>query len=135
MPSFETTVTEIRDSPQGGFIVILKPHELETTTNLKEVLLEPKFANAGGRIHHDHIELYCDERPPIHEGQVLMVRSLDPHGTHEIGPENRFHAHRQAEVRRIEHQPVTEVNPDVTDVGKEEDQIAGLQVTAGHMHA
>jgi hypothetical protein len=26
------------------------------------------------------IELYCDERPPIHEGQVLMVRSLDPHG-------------------------------------------------------
>jgi hypothetical protein len=41
MPSFETTVAEIRDSPQGGFIVILKPHELETTTNLKEVLLEP----------------------------------------------------------------------------------------------
>jgi hypothetical protein len=80
MPSFETTVTEIRDNSRGGFIVILKPHELETTTNLKEVLLEPKFANVGGRIHHDHIELYCDERPPIHEGQVLMVRSLDPHG-------------------------------------------------------
>ena len=80
MPSFETTVTEIRDSPQGGFIVILKPHELETTTNLKEVLLEPQFAMAGGKIHHDHIELFCDERPPIHEGQVLMVRSLDPHG-------------------------------------------------------
>ena len=80
MPSFETTVTEIRDSPQGGFIVILKPHELETTTNLKEVLLEPKFAMAGGKIYHDHIELFCDERPPIHEGQILMVRSLDPHG-------------------------------------------------------
>ena len=80
MPSFETTVTEIRDSPQGGFIVILKPHELETTTNLKEVLLEPKFAMAGGKIHRDQIELFCDERPPIHEGQILMVRSLDPHG-------------------------------------------------------
>jgi hypothetical protein len=80
MSSFETTVTEIRDSPQGGFIVILKPHELETTTNLKEVLLEPKFAMPGGKIHHDHIELFCDERPPIHEGQILMVRSLDPHG-------------------------------------------------------
>jgi hypothetical protein len=80
MPSFETTVSEIRDSPRGGFIVILKPHELETTTNLNEVLMEPKFANMGGKIHHDHIELYCDERPPIHEGQVLMVRSLDPHG-------------------------------------------------------
>ena len=62
MPSFETTVTEIRDSPQGGFIVILKPHELEPTTNLKEVLLEPKFAMAGTKIHHDHIGLFCDER-------------------------------------------------------------------------
>ena len=80
MPSFETTVAEIRDSPQRGSIVILKSHELETTTNLKEVLLEPKFAMAGGKIHHDHIELFCDERPPIHEGQILMVRSLDPHG-------------------------------------------------------
>jgi hypothetical protein len=80
MPSFETTVVEIRDNPRGGSIVILKPHELETTTNLKEVLLEPNFATAGGQIHHDHIELYCDERPPIHEGQVLMVRCLDPHG-------------------------------------------------------
>jgi hypothetical protein len=80
MPSFETTVFEIRDGPQGGFIVILKPHELETTTNLNDVLMEPKFANTGGKILHDHIELYCDERPPIHEGQVLMVRSLDPHG-------------------------------------------------------
>jgi hypothetical protein len=39
--------------------VILKPHELETTTNLKEVLLEPKFAKAGGKIHHDHIELFA----------------------------------------------------------------------------
>jgi hypothetical protein len=80
MPSFETTVAEIRDRPRGGFIVTLKPHELEITTNLKEVLLEPKFANAGGKIYDDRIELYCDERPPIHEGQVLMVRSLDPHG-------------------------------------------------------
>jgi hypothetical protein len=58
MPSFETTGTEIRDSTQGGFIVILKPHELETTTNWKEVLLEPKFAMAGGKIHHDHIAIF-----------------------------------------------------------------------------
>ena len=80
MPSFETTVVDILDNPRGGFIVILRPHELETTTNLKEVLMEPKFATAGGTIHRDYIELYCDERPPIHEGQVLMLRSLDPHG-------------------------------------------------------
>ena len=80
MPSFETTVHQIRENPVGGFTVTLKPHELETTTNLKEVLMEPKFATAGGRIYRDHIELDCDERPPIHEGQVLMVRSLDPHG-------------------------------------------------------
>jgi hypothetical protein len=58
MPSFETTVSEIRQGPQGGFIVILRPHELETTTNLNDVLMEPKFANAGGKILHDHIELY-----------------------------------------------------------------------------
>jgi len=80
MPSFETTVDQIRENPDGGFTVILKPHELETTTNLEEVLLEPKFATVGGRIHRDHIELDCHERPPIREGQVLMVRSLDPHG-------------------------------------------------------
>ena len=80
MPSFETTVSEIREGPPAGFIVILKPNELETTTNLNDVLMEPKFANAGGKIHHDHLELYCEERPPIHEGQVLMIRSLDPHG-------------------------------------------------------
>jgi hypothetical protein len=43
MPSFETSVAEIRDNPRGGFIVILKPHELEITTDLEEVLLEPKL--------------------------------------------------------------------------------------------
>jgi hypothetical protein len=80
MPSFETTVSAICDGLKGGFIVILKPHALETTTNLSDVLLEPKFANTGGKILHDHIELYCDERPPFNEGQESMVRSHDPHG-------------------------------------------------------
>ena len=80
MPSFEATVAEIRDIPTGGCTVILRPNELETTTDLKSVLIEPKFATAGGTIHKDHIELYCAERPAIHVGQVLMVRTLDPHG-------------------------------------------------------
>jgi hypothetical protein len=59
---------------------ILRPNELETTTDLKSVLVEPKFATVGGTIHSDHIELYSAEKPPIHEGQSIMVRSLDPHG-------------------------------------------------------
>jgi hypothetical protein len=81
MPSFETTVAEIRDNPSGGgCIVILRPNELETTADLKSVLIEPKFATEGGSIHSDRLELHCSETPPIHEGQRLMVRTLDPHG-------------------------------------------------------
>ena len=80
MPSFDATVAEIRENPSGGCTVIVKPNELETTTNLKDVLIEPKFATAGGIIHEDCIELYCAERPPIQEGQSLMIRALDPHG-------------------------------------------------------
>jgi hypothetical protein len=80
MPSFNATVTEIRQNPTGGCTVILRPNELETTTDLKSVLIEPKFATAGGTIHADHIELFCEEKPPVHQGQSLMVRTLDPHG-------------------------------------------------------
>jgi hypothetical protein len=80
MPSFNATVTEIRENPSGGCTVILRPNELETTTDLLSVLIEPKFATEGGAIHPDRIELYCAEKPPVHQGQSLMVRSLDPHG-------------------------------------------------------
>jgi hypothetical protein len=80
MPSFDATVTEIRDNPDGGCTVVLKPNELETTTDLKSVLMEPKFATQGGTIHSDRIELHCAEKPSVHQGQSIMVRSLDPHG-------------------------------------------------------
>ncbi len=80
MPSFDATVTEIRENPNGGCTVILRPNELETTTDLKSVLIEPKFATDGGTIHSDYIELHCAEKPPVNEGQSLVVRSLDPHG-------------------------------------------------------
>jgi hypothetical protein len=80
MPSFDATVTEIREDSSGGCTVVLKPNELETTTDITSVLIEPKFATKGGKIHSDRIELHCVERPPIQEGQSLMVRSLDPHG-------------------------------------------------------
>lgn len=80
MPSFDATVTEIREVPTGGCIVILRPNELETTTDLKSVLIEPKVATNGGTIHSDRIELHCAEKPSLYEGQSLMVRSLDPHG-------------------------------------------------------
>jgi len=80
MPSFDATVTEIRENPNGGCTVILRPNELETTTDLKSVLIEPKFAANGGTIHKDYIELHCTEKPSVNEGQSLVVRSLDPHG-------------------------------------------------------
>ena len=80
MPSFNAAFTEIRDNLTGGCTVIIRPNELETTTDLESVLIEPKFATNGGTIHSDHIELYCAERSPVHEGESLMVRSLDPHG-------------------------------------------------------
>jgi hypothetical protein len=80
MPSFDATVTDIREDSSGGCIVVLKPNELETTTDLKNVLIEPKFATNGGTIHSDRIELHCAEKPQIQKGQSLMVRALDPHG-------------------------------------------------------
>ena len=80
MPSFDATVIEIREDSSGGCTVVLQPNELETTTDIQSVLIEPKFAIDGGKIHSDRIELHCVERPPIQEGQSLMVRSLDPHG-------------------------------------------------------
>ena len=43
--------------------------------------------------------------------------------------------HRHAEVGRVDHQSVTDVNSDVTDVGEEENEVAWLQVAAGHVHA
>jgi hypothetical protein len=80
MPSFDATISEIRENPAGGCTVILRPNELETTTDLKSVLIEPKFATNGGHIYADRIELYCKEKPQLSEGQTIMVRSLDPHG-------------------------------------------------------
>src|SRR5579872_2667452 len=47
MPSFDATVTEIRENASGGCTVVLMPNELETTTDLKNVLIEPKFATNG----------------------------------------------------------------------------------------
>jgi hypothetical protein len=80
MPSFEAKVDEIRENPSGGYTLILKPNELETTTNLDDVLIEPKFATVGGIIHKDRIEIQCAVKPPVNVGQTLMVRALDPHG-------------------------------------------------------
>ena len=80
MPSFDSKIVEVREHPGGGCTVILKPNELETTTNLSDVLIEPKFATNGGAIYPDHIELYCAEKPTVREGQSLMIRTLDPHG-------------------------------------------------------
>jgi hypothetical protein len=80
MPSFDSTVIEVREHSGGGCTVILKPNELETGTNLKDVLIEPKFATNGGAVYQDRIELFCETKPAIREGQSLMIRTLDPHG-------------------------------------------------------
>ena len=80
MPSFDAIVTEIREETSGACTVVLRPNELETTTDLKSVLIEPKFVIDGATIHSDRIELNCTQKPQIQVGQSLMVRSLDPHG-------------------------------------------------------
>ena len=61
--------------------------------------------------------------------------SADPDGAVVSAPPDRVDLDRHAEVRRVDHQSVADVNPDVADVGEEEDEIAGLQVVAGHVHA
>ena len=66
MPSFDATVTEIREDSSGGCIVVLQPNELETTTDIKSVLIEPKFATIGVKIHSDRIELHTGNELEIH---------------------------------------------------------------------
>jgi|GraSoiStandDraft_12_1057312.scaffolds.fasta_scaffold677939_1 hypothetical protein len=79
MPSFDATVAEIRENPAGGCTLIVRPNELVTTTDLKDVLIEPKVVTAGGIIHEEYIELYCTEKPSVSQGQSLTVRTREIH--------------------------------------------------------
>ena len=76
MPSFGATVAEIRENPAGGCTLIVKPNKLATTTDLRDVSIEPKFATAGGIIHKECIELYCTEKPSVCQGQRLTVSTV-----------------------------------------------------------
>ena len=55
MCSFDTKVTEIRPH-QGGFVVVVKPHYLETHVAYRKIWIEPRFDNHGGKLVEDTIE-------------------------------------------------------------------------------
>lgn len=78
MPSFGATVAEIRENPAGGCTLIVKPNKLATTTDLRDVSIEPKFTTVGGIIHKECIELYCTEKPSVCQGQRLTVSTVGP---------------------------------------------------------
>ena len=50
-------------------------------------------------------------------------------------PVDRLDDNSHAVGGGVDHQPVTDIDSDVTDVGEEEDQIAWLQVVPGDVHA
>src|SRR5580698_8232061 len=69
----------------------------------------------------------------VHERNAAEL--LDPDGARVDAPVDGLDHHVLAEVRRVDHQAVADVDPHVADVGVEEDQVAGLQVVARHVHA
>ena len=60
---------------------------------------------------------------------------LDAYRTHENRPVDRVDADRNPVSRCVDHVPVADIDPDVADVAEVEQQVAGLQVSPGYMHA
>jgi type III pantothenate kinase len=60
---------------------------------------------------------------------------LDPHRADVVAPVNRLDQDALAVRGGIHHEPVADIDPDVADVGVEEDQISWLQVVLRDVHA
>ena len=60
---------------------------------------------------------------------------LDPHRADVIAPVDRLDQDALAVCGGVHHEPVADVDPDVADVGVEEDQISWLQVVLRDVHA
>ena len=70
MPSFETKVTEIRENPKGGYVVVLRPNSLISDMAYSSIRIEPFFDCSVGAIQTDYLELNAGELPPVQIGQT-----------------------------------------------------------------
>jgi hypothetical protein len=78
MPSFETKVTEIRQNPKGGFVVVLSPNSLVSDIAYPSIRVEPFFECTVGAIQTDYLELIAPETPPVQLGQSVTIHAVEP---------------------------------------------------------
>jgi hypothetical protein len=78
MPSFETKVTEIRDIPTGGYVVVLSPNSLISDIAYPSIRVEPFFECTVGAIQTDYLELNVRELPPVQVGQTVTIHAVSP---------------------------------------------------------
>jgi hypothetical protein len=81
MPSFETKVTEIRESPKGGYVVVLRPSYLVSDLAYRSIRIEPFFECNVGAIQTDYLELNVQEFPPVQVGQTVTIHAVKPDQT------------------------------------------------------
>jgi hypothetical protein len=75
MCSVDTKVIEIRPH-KGGFVVVVKPHYLETHVAYRKIWIEPRFDNHGGQLVEDTIEFAANTIPPDRIGETVRVYAV-----------------------------------------------------------
>jgi hypothetical protein len=80
MPSFETKVTEIRENPKGGYVVVLRPNSLVSDIAYTSIRIEPFFECTVAAIQTDYLELNAQEIPPVQLGQAVTIHAVKPVG-------------------------------------------------------
>jgi hypothetical protein len=78
MPCFESKVTEIRQNPKGGFVVVLSPNSLVSDISYPTIRVEPFFECTVGAIQTDYLELIAPETPPVQLGQSVTIHAVQP---------------------------------------------------------
>jgi hypothetical protein len=78
MSSFETKVAEIRESPNGGYVVLLRPNFLLSDIAYPSIRVEPFFECTVGAIQTDYLELNVREYPPVQIEQTLTIHAIKP---------------------------------------------------------
>lgn len=78
MPSFETRVAEIRESPKGGYVVVLRPNSLVSDIAYPSIRIEPFFECTVGAIQTDYLELNAPGLPPVQVGQTVTIHAVKP---------------------------------------------------------
>jgi hypothetical protein len=78
MPSFEAKVTEIRESPKGGYVVVLRPNFLVSDIAYSSIRIEPFFECTVGAMQTDYLELNGRELPPVQVGQTVKIHAVKP---------------------------------------------------------